>query len=85
MDGNAVEAEVHVTPGGTKVRIVGPGRALYDILSRDPVARTPIINRLARDGILLEVAFGRSPTCLPPASSRLTGTVGAECGLLSSV
>jgi arylsulfatase A-like enzyme len=39
----------------------------------DPVARTPTLDRLAREGVLFENAFAASPSCTPSRAALLTG------------
>ncbi|WP_155054449.1 sulfatase-like hydrolase/transferase [Streptomyces blattellae] len=46
----------------------------------DPLARTPTINRLAREGVLFEQAFCTSPVCAPSRFSLISGVHAASCG-----
>lgn len=46
----------------------------------DKLARTPTIDRLARDGILFERAYSVSPVCGPSRFSILTGMHPSSCG-----
>ncbi len=39
----------------------------------DPVARTPVFDRLAREGVLFTHAFSPNPSCSPARASLLTG------------
>jgi arylsulfatase A-like enzyme len=46
----------------------------------DPLARTPTIDRLAREGVLFENAFCTSPICAPSRFSLITGVYASSCG-----
>lgn len=46
----------------------------------DPLARTPTIDRLAREGVLFENAFCTSPVCAPSRFSLITGVYATSCG-----
>ncbi len=46
----------------------------------DPLARTPNLDRLARDGILYENAFANAPICAPMRSSIITGCYSCSLG-----
>ncbi len=46
----------------------------------DPVARTPVIDRLARDGILYENCFSQAPVCAPSRFTLISGMYATSCG-----
>ncbi|HUG11720.1 MAG TPA: sulfatase-like hydrolase/transferase [Opitutaceae bacterium] len=46
----------------------------------DPLARTPNIDRLARDGIVFELAYAPAPVCAPCRSSIITGRYASGMG-----
>jgi arylsulfatase A-like enzyme len=45
----------------------------------DPIARTPTLDKLAREGVLYEHCFGW-PVCAPSRFALITGMYGAACG-----
>lgn len=45
----------------------------------DPVARTPHLDALARDGAVFDAAFSTSPVCAPSRFAILTGRHGESC------
>lgn len=45
----------------------------------DPLARTPTLDRLARDGVLFERCFSQ-PVCAPSRFTLITGIYAATCG-----
>jgi arylsulfatase A-like enzyme len=45
----------------------------------DPVARTPAIDRLAREGILYENCFSQAPVCAPSRFTIITGMYATSC------
>ncbi|WP_018653177.1 sulfatase-like hydrolase/transferase [Actinomadura flavalba] len=46
----------------------------------DPVARTPHLDRLAREGVRYENAFSPAPVCAPSRFALLTGVHAESCG-----
>ena len=46
----------------------------------DPLARTPNIDRLARDGIVFEKAYSTSAVCAPTRASIITGMFAPSLG-----
>ncbi len=46
----------------------------------DPVARTPVIDALARDGILYEHCFSQAPVCAPSRFTLISGMYATSCG-----
>ncbi len=47
----------------------------------NPDARTPVLDRLAREGVLLRNAFVATPVCSPSRAGFLTGRYGTELGI----
>ncbi|RJK93844.1 sulfatase-like hydrolase/transferase [Vallicoccus soli] len=46
----------------------------------DPVARTPVLDALAEEGIVFETAYSPAPVCAPSRFSYLTGMYAESCG-----
>lgn len=46
----------------------------------DPLARTPTFDRIAREGILFELAYSTSVACAPTRASIITGTFAPSVG-----
>lgn len=46
----------------------------------DPLAQTPAIDRLARDGLLYRHAYANAPVCAPSRFGILTGVYPESCG-----
>jgi arylsulfatase A-like enzyme len=46
----------------------------------DPIARTPTIDRLAREGVLYENCFSQAPVCAPSRFTIITGLYATSCG-----
>jgi arylsulfatase A-like enzyme len=46
----------------------------------DPVARTPTIDRLAREGVRYETAYSAAPVCAPSRFALITGMYAESCG-----
>jgi len=46
----------------------------------DPLARTPTLDRLAREGVRYENAFSTAPVCAPTRFAILTGVPAESCG-----
>jgi arylsulfatase A-like enzyme len=46
----------------------------------DPLARTPVLDRLARDGIVYRHAYSTAPVCAPCRSSIITGRYATSLG-----
>lgn len=51
----------------------------------DPVVRTPVFDRVAREGVLFRHAFCPVPSCSPTRSSLLTGRVAHQLGEAASL
>jgi arylsulfatase A-like enzyme len=45
----------------------------------DPLARTPTLDRLARDGVLFENCFSQAPVCAPSRFALITGMYPTSC------
>lgn len=46
----------------------------------DPVARTPTLDRLAREGVLFENCFSTAPVCAPSRFTLISGMYATSCG-----
>jgi arylsulfatase A-like enzyme len=46
----------------------------------DPLARTPTLDRLAKEGALYELAFSQAPVCAPSRFTLITGIFASSCG-----
>jgi arylsulfatase A-like enzyme len=52
---------------------------------RDPVAKTPVFDRLAAEGTVFTYAFAANPSCAPSRASLLTGRVTHRLGEAASL
>jgi arylsulfatase A-like enzyme len=46
----------------------------------DPLARTPTLEKLAREGVLYENCFPQAPVCAPSRFTLITGMYATSCG-----
>lgn len=46
----------------------------------DVVGQTPVIDRLARDGVVFDAAYSNSPLCAPSRYAFLTGQLTSDMG-----
>lgn len=51
----------------------------------DPTAQTPVFDRIAREGVLLQHAFCPVPSCSPTRASLLTGRAAHQLGELANL
>ena len=72
----------HMTEALNIVSIVTDDQASWSVGAYgNPDARTPVLDRLAREGVLFRNAFVTTPVCSPSRAGFLTGRYGSELGI----
>jgi arylsulfatase A-like enzyme len=72
----------HASPRLNIVSIVTDDQASWSVgVYGNPDARTPVLDRLAREGVLFRNALVTTPVCSPSRAGFLTGRYGTELGI----
>ncbi|SBT65762.1 Arylsulfatase A [Micromonospora sediminicola] len=61
--------------------VLSDDQGTWALGSRNPEIRTPVLDRLAADGIRLDAFFSASPVCSPARASLLTGEIPSRHGV----
>ncbi|MEW2444514.1 sulfatase family protein [Micromonospora marina] len=61
--------------------VLSDDQGTWALGSRNPEIRTPVLDRLARDGVRLDAFFSASPVCSPARASLLTGEIPSRHGV----